>query len=147
MNKSSEQLFFERLDEKQKRLFAALKANQPGYFGVHQVSLELGIHPHTIRVGQKELVAHFQRGGNFQADLQNWWWTKKNIATEAELIILLDEIVESQTAGSPMNEKVRWTNLKTSDVVKLFGEKGVQTSRFIARTIDQNERLGEAKNE
>jgi hypothetical protein len=56
MNKSLEQLFFETLDEKQKRLFAALKANQLGYFGVHQVSVELGIHPHTIRVGQKELV-------------------------------------------------------------------------------------------
>ncbi len=56
MNKTSEHLFFESLDEKQKRLFAALKANELGYFGVHQVARELGIHPHTIRVGQKELV-------------------------------------------------------------------------------------------
>ena len=57
MSKTSEQLFFETLDEKQKRLFAALKANELGYFGVHRVARELGIHPHTIRVGQKELVA------------------------------------------------------------------------------------------
>ena len=57
MSKTSEQLFFETLNEKQKRLFAALKANQLGYFGVRQVSQELGIHPHTIRGGQKELVA------------------------------------------------------------------------------------------
>ena len=60
---------------------------------------------------------------------------------------MFDEIVESQTAGSPMNEKVRWTNLKDSQIVKLFGQKGLQTSRFIARTVDQNERLSEAKNE
>jgi hypothetical protein len=46
-----------------------------------------------------------------------------------------------------MNEKVRWTNLKTSDLVNLFGQKGVQTSRFIARAIDQNERLRETENE
>ena len=56
MSKTSEQLFFETLNEKQRRLFAALKANELGYFGVRQVSQALGIHPHTIRVGQKELV-------------------------------------------------------------------------------------------
>lgn len=48
---------------------------------------------------------------------------------------VFDEIVESQTAGSPMNEKIRWTNLKTSDLVKLFGEKGRQTSRFIVKQL------------
>jgi|AntDryMetagUQ255_1029468.scaffolds.fasta_scaffold04770_2 hypothetical protein len=56
MSKTSEQLFFESLDEKQKRLFAALKASELGYFGVCRVSQELGIHRHTIRAGQKELV-------------------------------------------------------------------------------------------
>ena len=34
-----------------------------------------------------------------------------------------------------MNEKVRWTNLKTSEMVKLFGEKGIQTSRFIVNRL------------
>jgi len=48
---------------------------------------------------------------------------------------VFDEIVESHTAGSPMNEKVRWTNLKTSEEVKLFGEKGLQTSRFIVKQL------------
>ncbi len=56
MSKTSEQLFFESLNEKQKRLFAALKANELGYFGVGQISREPGIHRHTIRAGQKELV-------------------------------------------------------------------------------------------
>ena len=60
---------------------------------------------------------------------------------------MFDEIVESQTAGSPMNEKVRWTNLNDSQLVKLFGRKGLQTSRFIVKQLTKNERLGEAKNE
>ena len=34
-----------------------------------------------------------------------------------------------------MKEKVRWTNLKTADVVQLFGEKGVPTSRFIVNQL------------
>ena len=55
MSKTLEQLFFETLNEKQKRLFAALKANELGYSGVRQVSQELGLHRHTIRAEQKEL--------------------------------------------------------------------------------------------
>lgn len=57
MSKTIEQLFFESLNEKQRCQYAALKANELGYFGVHQVAGKLGIHPHTIRVGQKELAA------------------------------------------------------------------------------------------
>ncbi len=34
-----------------------------------------------------------------------------------------------------MNEKVRWTNLKTSDVVKLFAAKGVPASRFMVNRL------------
>ena len=45
------------LNEKQKRLFAGLKASELGYFGVRQVAEEFGLHPHTIRAGQKELAA------------------------------------------------------------------------------------------
>lgn len=62
MSKTIEQLFFESLNEKQKRQYAALKANELGYFGVHQVAEKLGIHPHTIRVGQKEL-GEIAKGG------------------------------------------------------------------------------------
>ncbi len=56
MSKTIEQIFFESLNEKQKRHYAALKANELGYFGVRQVAEKLGIHRHTIRVGQKELA-------------------------------------------------------------------------------------------
>ena len=51
------QSFFATLNEKQKRLFAGLKASELGYFGGRQVAAEFGLHPHTIRAGQKELAA------------------------------------------------------------------------------------------
>ena len=56
MSKTLEKLFFETLNEKQKRLFAGLKATALGYFGVTQVAQQLDIHPHAIRAGQKELA-------------------------------------------------------------------------------------------
>lgn len=36
-----------------------------------------------------------------------------------------------------MNEKVRWTNLKTSELVKLFAQRGWQTSRFLIKQLTQ----------
>lgn len=53
MSKTDEQIFFDSLNEKQRRQYAALKANELGYFGVGQVAEKLGIHRHTIRVGQR----------------------------------------------------------------------------------------------
>ena len=44
-----------------------------------------------------------------------------------------------------MNEEVRWTNLKTSDVVKLFAEKGKQISRFTIQQLTQAKGLGRRK--
>jgi hypothetical protein len=51
----TELFFFNQLNEKQQRLYAGLKSSDIGYHGVSQVSKELGLHPHTIRLGQKEL--------------------------------------------------------------------------------------------
>jgi predicted ArsR family transcriptional regulator len=69
MSKTEEQIFFESLNEKQRRQYAALKANELGYFGVGQVSETLGIHRHTIRVGQKELD-DLAKGGEVSARIR-----------------------------------------------------------------------------
>ncbi len=69
MSKTLEQLFFETLNEKQKRLFAALKANELGYFGVRQVSQELALHRHTIRAGQKE-VSEISNGAEISSRIR-----------------------------------------------------------------------------
>ena len=69
MSKTEEQIFFESLNEKQRRHYAALKANELGYFGVGQVAEKLGINRHTIRVGQKELV-EIAKGGEISARIR-----------------------------------------------------------------------------
>jgi predicted ArsR family transcriptional regulator len=51
----TELFFFNQLNEKQQRLYAGLKSSNLGYHGVSKVSKQLGLHPHTIRLGQKEL--------------------------------------------------------------------------------------------
>ena len=55
-NLELKQQFFANLDERQKRQFAALEANELGYYGVTVISKLYSINPHTIRRGQKELL-------------------------------------------------------------------------------------------
>ena len=46
-----------------------------------------------------------------------------------------------QTAGSPMKAAVRWTNLKTSDLVQALAAKGVAASRFMVQQVTQAQGL------
>lgn len=50
-------VFYNQLDERNKRLYAGLEANIVGYYGVQAVSQVLNVHAHTIRRGQKELLS------------------------------------------------------------------------------------------
>lgn len=60
---------------------------------------------------------------------------EKKLANEQHLEVVFAEIVAHQTAGSPMLEQVRWTSLKDSQIVRLFGEKGYSISRFMVKQL------------
>jgi hypothetical protein len=51
-----EKFFYGQLSERQKRLYAALKAMEKGYYGVKEISETFDIHIHTVRRGKKELL-------------------------------------------------------------------------------------------
>jgi hypothetical protein len=60
---------------------------------------------------------------------------EKKLASEPHLAAVFEEMVESEIAGSPMNEKVRWTNLKDTEIVGLFAKKGLSVSRFMVKQL------------
>ena len=70
---------------------------------------------------------------------------EKKLTNEPHLEPLFDEIIESRIAGSPMNEKVRWTNLKDGEIVSLFEQKGVSITRFIAKQLTKMKGLAKRK--
>ena len=53
----TELLYFQQLDERQRRLFAASEALKLGYYGVAQISSAYGINRKTIYKGKQELLA------------------------------------------------------------------------------------------
>jgi predicted ArsR family transcriptional regulator len=50
-------LFFNSLSERIKRLYAGLESMKLGYYGVDEVAKKFGMHKHTVRRGQKELLS------------------------------------------------------------------------------------------
>jgi hypothetical protein len=49
-------VFLSRLDEQQRRWYVALEAQKLGHGGITQMSDITGLHPETIRRGQRELA-------------------------------------------------------------------------------------------
>lgn len=60
---------------------------------------------------------------------------EKKLAREPHPVEMFKELVQSRTAGSPMNEKQRWTNLKDTAIVRIFQAQGVAVSRHIVRQL------------
>jgi hypothetical protein len=49
-------LFFSMLDEKQRRLYAGLESLKLGYGGDQRIAAFLGMDPHTVAKGRRELI-------------------------------------------------------------------------------------------
>jgi len=45
------------------------------------------------------------------------------------------EIVKEHTAGSPMNEEIKWTNLGQRAISKAFREKGYKVSEHVVKQL------------
>lgn len=128
--------FFRTLSEKDRRLYAAIEALKLGHGGIEYISKLLGINPNTISRGIEELKNlpnnpdHDERirklgGGRKQYD---------------EMTPDIDEkfldVLANNTAGDPMKDNVRWTNLSQQQIADLLEEKyGIVVSRKVIRKL------------
>jgi len=110
--------FYNTLDEKDRRRYAGVEALKLGHGGLNYIARILGCSRRTVRKGAKEISGLSSR--EIQERIQepkrirqagggrrcyNKKWPKIN---EKFLQVLHDH-----TAGEPMDEKVRWTNVNT----------------------------------
>lgn len=127
------QRYYQSLSEKDRRRYGAIEALKLGHGGISYIVQLLGCHAHTIRRGIYELSDEQamkdkrirQPGAGRQRALDN--------------IDGLDEafinVIESYTAGSPMNESIKWTHLTRQQIADLLSkEEGISVSVTV---IDQ----------
>jgi hypothetical protein len=125
--------FYESLSEKEKRRYAALEASKLGHGGQRYICTLLECSPTTLRVGREEML----HGSNVpKGRTRRPGGGKKRIMEKIENIdeIFL-EIVKDHTAGSPMDEEVKWTNLGPKAISKVFRERGYSISEYIVKQL------------
>jgi hypothetical protein len=120
------QRYYGSLSEKDRRRYAAIEAVKLGYGGQAYIRRLLGCHHETLQLGLKELQAGTilekkrirQPGGG----------RKSAFAVIAGLDEAFLRVLERHTAGSPMDETVKWTNLKRHEIAELLKAEGIDVS-------------------
>ncbi len=125
-----------RLPEKSRRLYAGVEALKLPYGGITYIANIFDCSRETIRRGIKELNQEItldtdrnrKEGGGRQTVL------KKQPDINATFLLL----IKVHTAGDPMDENKKWTNLSCADIGALLAEKGFKVSRNIVRSLLKN---------
>ncbi len=115
------QRYYKSLSEKDRRRYAAIEALKLGYGGISYISQLMGCHAHTIPLGLKELSD--DQAMSSRGIRRPGGGGKKAL----EQIERLDEaflrVVEAHTAGSPMDESLKWTHLTRQQIADLLAQE------------------------
>jgi hypothetical protein len=125
--------FFEGLNEKDRRGYAGIEATKLGHGGQKYISSVLGCHPQTVMAGIDEInngtetpEERIRKPGGGR---------KKIIESEEDIDEVFFEILKHHTAGSPINDEVKWTNLSLKEISKAFESKGMNISPYVVKQL------------
>ena len=126
--------FYLSLSEKDRRRYAAIEAMKLGHGGQSYICKLLGCNPRTINRGIEELKDQEllqspkirQAGGGRPSTLSS---------TLSSLDETFLEIMREQTAGSPMDESIKWSNLSKSAIRGRLKVLGFSVSRPIIQQL------------
>jgi len=125
--------FFDSLNEKDRRRYAAIEAMKLGHGGQKYISSVLGCHFQTIMAGIDEL----KNGTETPEDSirKPGGGKKKIIDTVENIDEVFFEILKNHTAGSPMDEKIKWTNLNRKEISNAFKSKGMNITPHVVKQL------------
>jgi DDE family transposase len=125
--------FYETLSEKDRRRYAAIEALKLGYGGQKYICEVLSCDPGTVKRGSEEL----QNGSEVPKERvrKTGGGGKKIIETIENIDDVFLEILKDNTAGSPMDETIKWTNLGQRDISKAFQERGYKVSEHVVKQL------------
>jgi transposase len=113
------------LDERRRRLWAAVEAEQLGFGGVSAVAIATGLSRNTIRAGVKELAAtrRAKRPVDPERIRQPGGGRKPLTEKDPRLLAALDALVQPYTRGDPMGP-LRWTCKSTGRLAAELTRQG-----------------------
>jgi hypothetical protein len=118
--------FYHSLSEKDRRRYAAIEATKLGYGGVSYIRQVLQCDDRTITRGQQEL--EIDLSNEDQRIRKSGGGRKFLLATAEGIDAIFLAIVENNTAGSPMDETIKWTNLSRPAIAEQLKNQGFPVS-------------------
>ncbi len=124
---------FTKFSEKDKRIYVGYEALKLGYGGISYIAKLFNCDRKTINRGINELTNPEtivdkrirKKGGGRKSSIENIPNLNKYFL----------EIIADHTAGDPMDETIKWTNLTHQQVCDKLKEKGVAVSRKIVKKL------------
>jgi hypothetical protein len=118
--------FSRSLSEKDRRRYAAAEALQRGHGGIACVCRQLGLSFKTVARGMRELDD--PRALARPAIRQPGGGRKRVVETRPGIHEAFLGVLKEHTAGSPMDERVKWTNLRRAQIAERLTEVGHKVS-------------------
>jgi hypothetical protein len=136
-------MFSRTLDEDHRRRYAAIEALKIGFGGIAYVARVLGMSRRTLYTGIRELEQlreddpdHPQRPSGDAKRVRRPGGGRPPITErKPQLESTLHEVLETHSAGSPTDERVRWTDLKPLQLAHRLLEHGFEISRNTAAVL------------
>jgi hypothetical protein len=142
------QILHSILKEDDRRRYAAVEAMKIGYGGVAYISRLLRCAPMTIDAGITE-IKMLQKckpedrqppaGPNRTRRVGGGRHRKIDGEKGEALQLAFDEVLKPNTAGSPTDEEVKWTDLKPFQIsLLLYNNKGIDASVYMVKQLLQD---------
>jgi hypothetical protein len=127
---------YQTLSEKDKRRYAAVEALKLGHGGQSYIAQLLSCSRNTITEGLKDL-AELPDGSGYERPIRQPGGGRKGYE---ETYPAIDEqflaVLADHTAGDPMDEQIRWTNLSRQEIADRLAEQyGVRVSRTVIKQL------------
>lgn len=127
--------FYNSLNERDRRRYAGIEALKLGRGGRNYIARILGCSRRTVSTGAKEVSGlsgkevyeRIRRPGGGRKSYQGHW---------AEIDEKFLQVLRDHTAGDPMDETVRWTNLSLKEIMTALREDhGIRVSKWVVRKL------------
>ncbi len=124
--------FYNSLNEKDRRRFAGFEALRFGPGGRSYIAQVLGCSRNTVSKGAREVSGLPQREVEQRIRAKGGGRKRYTVTWGAVLDEKFLTVLHNHTAGDPMDETVRWTNLTPGQIVKaLRAEYDMTVSKFV----------------
>jgi hypothetical protein len=127
--------FFESLSEKDRRRYAGIEALKYGHGGRNYIARVLGCSRRTVSKGAKDISGlsraeteqRIRRPGGGRKSYQETW-----VDIDEKLL----HVLRDHTAGDPMDETVRWTDLGVKEIRQLLrDDHAITVSKSVVRKL------------